>query len=301
MTDIRPSQDTPNARQASLRLGITVLASSLLSFLIGGAVVHQLHQADRAETLRALEDRMEQGIAEGLLRREADVAQIVTDRILQTELEARLAERPEIIINALQTYERAQAEKARTANIDTIGRAGDEATASGVGAEKPAVTIVMFNDYNCPYCRRASEAVLKGLDARDVRVVFREFPVITLESRGVAQVAYAMGLQGRYLDFYRRAKAFEGRMDRDSALALAIEAGGDKDRLDADVDADVTLKAIEASLEIGKAMNVTGTPTFVIGDQVVRGFVTPDQMKSLVDAARARTVSADRPDVSQEN
>ena len=292
MTMNKSDSPSDGAAPGRPRLGLALFAAAVVGAVVGVGTFQMAFNHQRDLFVEFLEGRFEHKVSHTVLEKEAEIAQLVTDRILQTDLEKRLLERPEIIINALQAYERAQAQKAATVAAETISHARQEDSAVVIGPATASVTLVSFSDYNCPYCRKAAPALLKALEGGDVRIVFREFPVITPDSRGVSQVAYALKSQGLYLDFYKKAEQHKGNLNTESALRIAEEIGADLDKVKTDMDSTDTIRAIQASLDIGQELNVTGTPTFLVGNEVVRGYVNEEQLAQIVSRVRDQAVNA---------
>jgi protein-disulfide isomerase len=251
------------------------LAFALIGALAGAAAALHLTRDDEAQS-RAIA---------GL---EASLAEIrdgafVRDTIL---------ENPEVVLDALTALER-KAMAPTTVPAEMIARAQDEDGAFAYGSETPAVTIVKFSDYNCPYCRAAAP-VIKQVAAKnpDVRVVVREFPVITPESADVARVSLALKKQGLALEFYETATRSKDRLTAAAALEIARELGADMDVLEKDRTAPDVIDAIAESLDIGRTLNITGTPTLFINDLMVRGLDSAEALQAMIDQERVEAGAA---------
>lgn len=202
----------------------------------------------------------------------ADVEEIVRDYIL---------ENPEIIEDALielgERQKAEEAEAARRAVADNADALFQNAADYTIGPDDAAVTVVEFFDYRCGYCKRATDFVA-GLPAAydgDVRVVFKELPILSPESRQAALAALAAGEQGKYFEMH--VALMESRSDfSESAInAVAEAAGVDVDRMRADMESTDVQKQLSDSVALARALNVTGTPAFIVGDQTVPGANTP--------------------------
>lgn len=152
------------------------------------------------------------------------------------------------------------------------------------GAAKADVTLVMFTDYSCGYCR-ASAADIDRLLATDkkLKVVWREIPILGPDSEAAARAALAAAGQGRYLDFHRRLFA-AGPPDEASIARAQKEAGV---ALPQDADGMIN-REIDTNLQLARQLGVTGTPTFVIGDQVLQGAVGYEALSKAISAARKK-------------
>jgi len=153
------------------------------------------------------------------------------------------------------------------------------------------VTMVEFFDYNCGFCRRALADMLDLMKADPkLRVVLKEFPVLGPGSVEAAQVAVAVRMQDKdgkkYLEFHQKMLTGRGQADRARALAVAKEVGLDMGRLEKDMASDEAKETIDENLKMAEALGLNGTPSYVIGTDVVVGAVGLTALKEKVAAAR---------------
>jgi protein-disulfide isomerase len=153
------------------------------------------------------------------------------------------------------------------------------------------VTMVEFFDYNCGFCRRALADMLDLMKADPkLRVVLKEFPVLGPGSVEAAQVAVAVRMQDKdgkkYLEFHQKMLTSRGQADRARALAVAKEVGLDMGRLEKDMASDEAKETIDENLKMAEALGLNGTPSYVIGTDVVVGAVGLTALKEKVAAAR---------------
>lgn len=213
------------------------------------------------------------------------------DDVKRLALEAIL-ENPEIVMQAVDILQQreaeAQAEAAQAALSERRDALERDPNAPVLGNPEGDVTLVEFFDYNCPYCRRASEDV-EALIAEDpdLRVVMREWPILGEDSVEAARASLAAAKQDGYEAFHFALMSGEGRVDDAAIEAAAEEAGLDLERLRADMEAPEVDDHIAASMELAEALGVTGTPAFVVGDSVVPGAVPAEELARLVEEARA--------------
>lgn len=211
-------------------------------------------------------------------------------RIKELVLEA-IRENPEIVMEAVAILEQRQA----GAQADAQARALDtqrelienDPNAPVLGNPDDDVTVVEFFDYNCPYCRRVKPEVRALIDADpNIRLVYREWPILGDGSVFAAKAALAARKQGKYEDFHWAMMGNEGRAEEASVLRVAEEVGLDIEQLRADMDAPEVEDHIATSMQLTQALGFNGTPSFVIGDALVPGFVETDQLAKLVAEAR---------------
>jgi protein-disulfide isomerase len=204
-----------------------------------------------------------------------------------------LLSHPEVIMEALQVLQErqrvAEAEELRQA----IARRSDELLhdpAAPVGGNPSGdVTLVEFFDYNCPYCRQVAPTVteLVGADP-DLRVVYKEFPILGPGSTFAARAALAARQQERYEPFHEAMMEAEGALDERRVLEIARAVGIDLARLRQDMADPAIEQAIARNLELAAALGITGTPSFVIGEQIVPGAVDRRTLEGLIAQLRRR-------------
>ena len=198
---------------------------------------------------------------------------------------------PEIIDKALgllqmkrQAEERARTQAAIRENDEAL-RAHPMSPVSG--NTQGDVTLVEFFDYQCGYCKRAlatMETMLKT-DA-DLRIVWKEFPILGPVSRIAARAAMAADQQGQYLPFHL-ALMREPKLSKERVFEIAGETGLDIDRLLRDMEDPAIDAYIEETSALARKLGIGGTPAFVVGDTLIPGVIDAAQMKDLVAAARA--------------
>jgi protein-disulfide isomerase len=136
------------------------------------------------------------------------------------------------------------------------------------------ITLVEFFDYNCPYCRQMVPVMMQA-EASDpqLRVVYKEFPILGPNSTFAAKAALAAHKQGKYVAFHRALYQVRGAVDPSKVTEVAVAVGLDADRLKADMGNPTIGALIEKNLALARALRIDGTPGFVTGNQVLRGAV----------------------------
>jgi protein-disulfide isomerase len=160
-----------------------------------------------------------------------------------------------------------------------------------LGNKDGDVTFVEFFDYNCGYCKRAMIDMLDLMKADPkLKVVLKEFPVLSQASIEAAQVAVAVRMQDptgkKYLDFHQKLLGGRGTADKAHALAAAKEAGLDTAKIEKDLTGPEVRATIEENFKLAEAMGMNGTPSYVIGKQVVIGAVGLESLKEKIGIAR---------------
>jgi protein-disulfide isomerase len=159
-----------------------------------------------------------------------------------------------------------------------------------LGNPKGNIQLVEFFDYNCGYCRRAMGDLEKLMSKNpDLRVVLKEFPVLGAPSREAAIVASALHNQfdgKKYWEFHRRLMSTRGRVGKTQALAAAKASGADMQKLNEDMDSREVYAGLAEVGEIANTLNMTGTPSYVLGPDVVIGAVGYANLQSRIDNIR---------------
>lgn len=192
---------------------------------------------------------------------------------------------PEVIPEAMQKLQDRE-----TAKVIAQYR-GEIVTPLGsawAGNPKGDVSVVEYLDYNCGYCR-ASLPLIAQLIASDpnVKVVFKEFPVLSQESVTAARYAVVAARAGKYRALHDA--LYEGGPLSDTSMDAAIrKAGLDPAQVKQAAKAPDVDEVIRANLALARPLNMTGTPTWVIGDRVIVGMQPIEELKAAVAAARKK-------------
>jgi protein-disulfide isomerase len=197
-------------------------------------------------------------------------------RQIQGIIKDYLLANPEIFLDvqtALEAkMEREQAEKLKVAiaeNAAEIYRAPDAALAGNPNGD---ITVVEFFDYNCGFCKRGLHDVIKLVETDpNVRVVFKELPILSKGSAEASRVALAARRQGKYWEVHRAMLEAKGHKDEAAALRIAERLGLDMDRLKKDMASPEVTADVEKSEALAKKMGVNGTPHFLVGDRAIPG------------------------------
>jgi protein-disulfide isomerase len=206
-----------------------------------------------------------------------------------------LVAHPEVLQEAMSEFEKrqnaAELEK-QTAGVrqhkEVLFNSSHQVT---LGNPKGDVTMVEFFDYNCGYCKRALADMLALIkNDPNLKIVLKEYPVLGPGSLEAAQVAVAARMQDKsgkkYLDFHQRLLGARGPADKAHALAAAKDAGFDMARLEKDLASDEVRETLKESMKVADAIGLNGTPSYIIGSDVVVGAQGYDVLKEKVDAAR---------------
>jgi protein-disulfide isomerase len=207
-----------------------------------------------------------------------------------------LLSHPELLQEVMSELEKrqavAEAEKHRAAVKQYSEAIFSSPRQVTLGNSQGDVTVVEFFDYNCGYCKRAMSDMLDLMknDAK-LKFVLKEFPVLGEGSMQAAQVAAAVRMQDKsggkkYLEFHQKMLTGRGQADKARALAVAKEIGMDVARIEKDIAGEEVKATLEESFKLAEALGLNGTPSYVVGNDVVVGAVGLNTLKEKVNAAR---------------
>lgn len=202
---------------------------------------------------------------------EAEIKRLAVEAIM---------ERPEIILEAISVLQQREQQ-------ELLASAVEPGSAPIIGDPNAPITIIEFFDYNCGFCKRAADVMRPVLaENPDVRFVMREYPILSPGSVVAARAALAAQEQGKYEELHW-ALMEAPRVTEENTLEIAEELGLDMVRLRAEMASAQVDEHIQQTRDLAEALSVTGTPAFVIGNQLVAGFLDAEQFQELIEEARA--------------
>lgn len=214
-----------------------------------------------------------------------EVRKLVRDTLLKD---------PEILMEAMQILQERQELAKAEMQQKALAALKDKMITPGVtpigGNPKGDVTMVEFFDYQCGYCKRAFPGVMEVINNdKNIKYVLKEFAILGEVSEVAARAALAAEMQGKYMDFHTALMTVRGRLSEDKIYKTAQELGLDLDRLKADMKSDSVNKEITSTRELAKLLNITGTPAFIIGDEIMPGALPPEALIEAVKKQREKS------------
>jgi protein-disulfide isomerase len=215
---------------------------------------------------------------------------------LHNEIRTYLLENPEVILEAINVLEERRAEEAQRADGDLVAQHAEALFSDGhswvAGNPDGDVTVVEFSDYRCGFCKRA-HPVVQDLLAADgnIRLVYKEFPILgpaSVTAGRMAIAAFALDPE-RFPALNDALLTYQGDLTEVAAYRIAKDAGYDVAELKTAAAGPEVDAKLKANYEVAQALGLQGTPSFVIGTEVVRGFLPLDQMQATVAQARAQS------------
>jgi protein-disulfide isomerase len=263
MSDLN-TNDSPARKPSSARRGPLVAIPLLLAiagsaFVLGRTVV----PSSAAEEATAPAAAASAFSAE----QKSSIEKIIKDYLMAN---------PEVLLEVQTAFEakmaKVQEEKTKAMvaeNAKEIYRHPDAAVAGNPDGD---ITVVEFFDYNCGYCKRGFPSVAKLIENdKNVRVVFKELPIISDASEPVSRIALASKLQGKYWEMHTALITHKGTTTEAVAMKAAEKLGLDIAKLKADMNSDAVKGELNRVKELAQKMGINGTPHFLVGDRSVGG------------------------------
>jgi len=201
---------------------------------------------------------------------------------------------PEVLIEALTKYQEQQklaAEERRRESLTALrGDLTEDPDSPVLGNPKGDVVVVEFFDYRCPYCRTVAKPLLEAITSDgNVRLAMKEFPILGPESVTAARAALAAARQGRYEEFHFALMATKGQINEATVMSVARQVDLDIDKLKSDMDSAEISAMLDRNMRLAEALDIGGTPAFVIGDELVPGAIELEQLELKIAEARAKS------------
>lgn len=212
----------------------------------------------------------------------------------RAEIRAYLLDNPEIIMEAVNLLEQRQAAAAAAEDGAMIAAHADAIFEDGhswVGGNPDGdVTLVEFMDYRCGYCRKAAPEVEALLRADgNIRLIVKEFPILgeaSLASSRFAVATKQVAGDEAYQKVHEALIAFKGDVDEVALRRIAEGLGLDGDAILEAMDSDAVTEVLRKNHELAQRLDISGTPTFVLADEMLRGYLPADQMARIVAEKR---------------
>ena len=223
------------------------------------------------------------------------------EKLLSAELQSKIQElirqyiidHPEVIVDSLEKLQerekRASAERARKSVTGMRDQLVKDPSSPVAGNRNGDVTIVEFFDYRCGYCKRVLPTILKILKTDpNVRYVFKELPILGPDSVTAARAALAAWRidPAQYQKFHIALMGNRGQLPESKVMAIAAKIGLDVSALKAAMQAPGIKETMEKNRQLAKALNISGTPAFVVGGELVPGAIDFATIQQLIVKAR---------------
>jgi protein-disulfide isomerase len=212
----------------------------------------------------------------------AEIEKIVREYILQ---------HPEVLMESVRAYQERERAAAQQRSKSTINaKKADlfkDAASPVAGKTDATVEIVQFFDYRCGYCKRMPPVLAKLLDQhKNVRLVYKELPILGPDSHVAARAALAAHKQGAYLAFHQELMKLNAPLTQSAIDEIAAKLSLDVAKLKTDMNSAEVQAALTANQQLASAIGVQSTPSFVIGDELVAGAMDLTGFEALISKAR---------------
>ncbi|RYH02981.1 DsbA family protein [Salipiger sp. IMCC34102] len=213
----------------------------------------------------------------------------------RTEVRDYLMENPEVLMEAIGVLQDREAMAQADADAQMLADQRDALVDDGFsyvgGNPQGDITVVEFMDYRCGYCKRAFPEVEQLLaEDGNIRLIVKEFPILGEESVIASRFAIATKMiegDGAYKMVHDTLMGINGTLDVETLTRLGNTLGLDTDAIVAAMDSEEVTQIIADNRDLGQALAISGTPTFVIEDQMVRGYVPAADMAALIEDLRS--------------
>lgn len=219
--------------------------------------------------------------------------ELTNEEFIRNIVREEILNNPELLIESLQAFEKkVQAEATQQqAQLDmgNLTKFSSELYSNNdtpvFGDAQDGIIVVEFFDYNCRFCRQVAPVFEEVIDTFNVRRVYKEFPILGLESVEVSAISQAImnNYPDVYEEFHKAIYKLDGVANKDSALSVVEELGLDKDEVSRIADSDENMQILVRNSELAQALNLTGTPAFIIGSTILRGAPTIENFKDLLE------------------
>jgi len=198
---------------------------------------------------------------------------------------------PQVILDSVETYGRQQqsadASQQQEAVDKHISWLENNDILPTAGNPNGDVTVVEFFDYNCGYCKKAVDDVMKLMaEDKNVKFIFVETPILGRTSELAAKWAMAAKKQDAYLEFHIGAMQNRGPINEAALQKIAEKIGLNIEKMKVDVASDEVANIVAEKAAKASQMGISGTPAFIINGQLYGGYIGLDSMRQAVKQAR---------------
>ncbi len=202
-----------------------------------------------------------------------------------------ILEHPEIIAEAIERLRErervAQEASLRQAKTALAPQIYDNPQTPEMGNAKGDVTVVEFFDYQCGYCKRVFPTFMNVLNSdQNIRVLWKELPILGPVSHFASRAAMAADKQGKYFAYHVALMELKGKLTEDKVMETAHAIGLDMKQLIKDMASPEIEQYLNETLKLAQSLGINGTPAFLFGDQLVPGAIGEDKMRELIAQAR---------------
>lgn len=275
---------------------VLVAAVGVLGGALGYSVLNTPEPQTDTVAVRAIVEDMlsaREALAAASATEQPEAIAAIDPAVLNPMIESYLLSDPKLLQrmsvaleDTLRVEERSKAEAAIAEMQDEIFNGPGQIV---VGNPEGDITLVEFFDYNCGYCRNAVPDMAQLLaEDPNLRVILKEFPILSNESIDAARVGVLVGeTDADYWSFHEALFSARGKVDKATALAAAQELGLSPVSLEIQMGDERVAKSIQSSYAIAQALGISGTPTYIIGNEIIPGAIGIEGLRERIANMRA--------------
>lgn len=222
---------------------------------------------------------------------------VLTQEDIEKIVHGYIEAHPEVILKSVETYQKkGMAERQAAALKQNHDLLFKDDRSPFVGNEKGDVTMIEFFDYNCGYCKKVFPEI-QGVIAEDknVKVIFKDLPILGPTSEVAAKWALAAHKQQKYFAFHQKMMEHQGPINDEVLTQAATDAGLDVARIKADIEGTDVLIQLERNRSLASELGLAGTPAFIVGDEILPGGGNKEALKAKIEDARKKLKKEEKP------
>ena len=210
-------------------------------------------------------------------------------QVLEEKIEKFLLENPEVILKSLQNFEEKKAKEQELSNQKIINDNLDRLTDSSNGLYEGNINskkiIVKFFDFNCSYCKKAHTDIQKLLKNEDLKVVYKNFPILSENSVFLAKLGIFIAEKdiNKFNRFYKMINENKGRVSKEKLIEITKKLGVNLDDLNNEQVNGRLEKKLKVDVDLANMLGLRGTPAFVVGNEIIFGYIPADELLNKIN------------------
>ena len=211
----------------------------------------------------------------------------VSSENLDEKIEKFLLNNPEIILQSLENYEKKQIAKKEKFNNQIIADNRKQIldTSNGMysGNLESKNIIIEFFDYNCSYCKKAHQDILKiEQNKRNVKVIYKNFPILSENSKKLAEIALFIAKDNneKFVKFHNLIMSRKGLVAKNQLKNILDDLGYDQGKLKNNLNSEYIKNQLLKDRELAEKLSLRGTPAFIVNDKLFLGYIGYDELVS---------------------
>ena len=207
-----------------------------------------------------------------------------------------ILENPEIIIEAIEIYQKKQNFKKRDKEKKLLKSLNseifDDKNSYQFGDKNSNTTIVEFVDYNCGYCKKNHNIIMNFLKKNgNIRYIVKELPILgerSLLASKVAILIYLIDGSEVYRKFFNFLMMHKNQLNFKILQSFASKAGSTIKDFENQINIKKVNSIIATNQLLAEKLSINGTPTFIIGNSIIRGFISSEELQEIIDNVRKK-------------